>query len=80
MSRLAGLDWRVGKHYNAIDEDEPEFSGSCLPKDINAFIYFAKELGVDPKVARAVWDKNVEVAKRKTWEKMLGRAVIKKED
>lgn len=76
MSYYAGLDSRVGNHYNRIYENEPEFSGVCLPKDLNALIYFATELGVDPKVAKAVWAKNVEVAKRRTWEKEKGRAVI----
>ena len=74
---LAGLDERVGNHYNRIDEEEPEYSGSCLPKDINGLICFAEKMGVDPKVLKASWAKNLEVAKKKTWESLPGRAFIK---
>lgn len=75
---FAGLDERVGQHYNRIDEDEPEFSGSCLVKDINALIYLAKKLDIDPKLLNGVWEKNLEVAKKRTWETLLNRAVLKK--
>ncbi len=74
----AGLDTRVGNHYNRIDEQSPSFGGHCLPKDLNALINLANDLGVDPKVAKAVWAKNLEVAKVRDWESMEGRAVIKK--
>lgn len=78
MKYLAGLDPRVGQHYNRVDEEEPEYSGSCLPKDINGLREFAKKHGVDPKMLTAAWEKNLEVAKKKSWETMSGRAIIKK--
>ncbi len=80
LKYFAGLDPRVGQHYNRIDEDEPEFSGSCLVKDLNALTVVAKSLGIDPKMLSATWTKNLEVAKKRTWEEMEGRAVIKRED
>ena len=75
----AGLDSRVGQHYSEIDPEEPEFSGSCLPKDVNALIFFMKSLGGSPTMLEAVWKKNLEVAKKKTWEGEVGRAVLEDE-
>ena len=36
------------------------FGGKCFPKDLNALISVAKSLAVDPKVMKAVWEKNLE--------------------
>lgn len=43
------------------------FSGSCFPKDINAFIAREKELGVDPMMMEAAWKKNLQVRKEQDW-------------
>ena len=48
---------------------------NCFVKDLNAMIKKAEELGVDPKVMRAVWAKNLEVRPERDWEKLIGRAV-----
>ncbi len=37
------------------------FGGHCFPKDLNAMIKFGERLGVDPKVMRGAWHKNIEV-------------------
>lgn len=37
------------------------FGGHCFPKDLNAMICFAERLGVDAKVMKATWQKNLEV-------------------
>lgn len=37
------------------------FGGHCFPKDLNALINFAERLGVDPKIMKATWSKNIEV-------------------
>ena len=37
------------------------FGGHCFPKDLNALINFADSLGVDPKIMKATWSKNLEV-------------------
>lgn len=78
----AGLDGRVGNHYNEVKKGDEGWGKSCLPKDINALIFKAKELKIKPMVLEAVWEKNLEVIPedKKDWEQMPGRAVIKKED
>jgi UDPglucose 6-dehydrogenase len=60
---VPGPDGRVG------------FGGSCFPKDINALISFAQDLGVEPQVLTAAWEKNLEVRPEKDWELLKGRAV-----
>ena len=53
---------------------------NCFPKDLNALIHHAKELGVDPKMMKATWEKNLEVrpSVQRDWEKMA-KAFVKKE-
>ena len=75
----ATKDKRLGNSHWAV----PGLSGhfgfglTCLPKDINALISNAKELGVDPKVMSGVWEKNLEVRPERDWERLVGRAVVK---
>lgn len=76
--RLGTSHWQVPGPMPANDGSNrllPGFSGSCLVKDLNALIYKAKELGIDPKVLQAGWDKNLEVRPEKDWENLKGRAV-----
>jgi UDPglucose 6-dehydrogenase len=56
------------------------FGGHCFPKDINALMFVAKECGVDPKVMKGAWDKNLEVRpdNDRDWELQVGRAVSKR--
>ena len=70
-------DKRIGKtHLSSPGPDgKLGFGGSCFPKDINALIYFATNVGVDPAVLQAVWNKNLEVRPEKDWENLKGRAV-----
>jgi len=82
---LASLDPRLGTSHwkvpgpmpadNGIGELLFGFGGSCFVKDINALIYFSKEIGIDPKVMLGVWDKNLEVRPEKDWENLKGRAI-----
>tara|TARA_R110002110_G_scaffold163584_4_gene363482 strand:- start:747 stop:1580 length:834 start_codon:yes stop_codon:yes gene_type:complete len=51
------------------------FGGSCLPKDINAFMNYCDVLGVDINIIKAAWKTNLEVRPEKDWEKLKGRAV-----
>lgn len=76
----SSYDSRVGpSHWNVPGPDGKKgYGGSCFPKDINAMIHVATSIGVDPKILKAAWEKNLEVRPEKDWEKLLGRAVSKK--
>ena len=82
------LDSRLGNSHWAVPGPVPThdgryvrgFGGHCFPKDMNALIAVAKEVGVDPKVLQAAWDKNLELRppEDRDWEHMQGRAVSKR--
>jgi UDPglucose 6-dehydrogenase len=84
--KIAKLDKRLGESHWKVPGPMPAsdgsgkllagYSGSCFPKDVNALIAVAIKLGVDPKVLRAGWEKNLEVRPEKDWEQMKGRAVV----
>lgn len=78
--RLGKSHWKVPGPMLSDDTGEPMpgFSGSCMPKDVNALKFLATTLGVDPKVMTAAWEKNLEVRPQRDWEKLIGRAVSKK--
>ena len=80
MSDVLELDWdavmdgfisdgRMGNsHFDAPGHDGKHgFGGKCFPKDINAFIKFYEEKGVNPTVLKAVWEKNLEVREEHDW-------------
>lgn len=79
--RLGRSHWKVPGPMPADDTGEPAlgFGGSCFVKDINALMAVARSLGVEPKVMSGAWQKNVEVRPRRDWEKLVGRAVSKKQ-
>lgn len=79
MKHFAGLDMRVGRHYNEV-EPPYGFGGHCLPKDLNALKSLGKRLGVKTTVLDAVNEKNLEVRQDRDWEKMKDRAVINTEE
>ena len=70
-------DSRIGRTHLSVPGPDGSlgFSKSCFPKDINALIYIAECLGVDPKVMKAAWEKNLEVRPERDWENLKGRAV-----
>ncbi len=74
----ATLDERLGvTHWSVPGPDgDCGFGGHCLPKDINALISVAHELGVVTEVLEAVIETNDKVRKNRDWEEMKGRAVI----
>lgn len=76
----ASIDQRLGKsHWSVPGPDGHRgFGGHCFPKDVNAMISIAKDLGVKPRVLSAAWDKNLEVRQDRDWEGQVGRAVSKK--
>ena len=63
-------------HFNVPGHDGKfGFGGSCFPKDIQALINFGETNGVDMKVLKGVWEKNLEVRPEQDWKKLKGRAV-----
>jgi len=74
-------DKRLGDSHWAVPGPDGHrgYGGSCFVKDINAMIYVSNALGVDAKIMKAAWEKNLEVRPERDWEQMLGRAISKKE-
>ena len=70
-------DDRLGKSHWSVPGPDGKlgFGGSCFPKDINALIQIASELGLDPKMLKSAWETNLKVRPDKDWEELKGRAV-----
>ena len=92
LANHLGVDWekalygfvsdqRIGdSHLNVPGPDgKLGFGGTCFPKDINAFISFAKKNNVNMNVLEAAWKTNLEVRPERDWEKLKGRAVSDEE-
>ena len=88
LAEKIGVDWnnalygfvtdhRIGdSHLNVPGPDgKLGFGGACFPKDINAFISFAKQNKINMNILEAAWKTNLEVRPEKDWEKLKGRAV-----
>jgi UDPglucose 6-dehydrogenase len=71
-------DERLGKSHWAVPGPDGKlgFGGSCFPKDINALIKVADELGIFTSVLNSAWDTNLEVRPEEDWKKLKGRAVV----
>tara|TARA_Y100001963_G_scaffold103537_1_gene142510 strand:- start:736 stop:1416 length:681 start_codon:yes stop_codon:yes gene_type:complete len=71
------LDERLGKSHWAVPGPDGKlgFGGSCFPKDINALISVADELGVGAWVLRSAWDTNLDVRPEEDWKELIGRAI-----
>ena len=67
-------DGRIGNsHINVPGHDGSHgFGGKCFPKDINALIYKAEQLGIDPLILKAAWEKNLEVREVHDWLEIPG--------
>jgi UDPglucose 6-dehydrogenase len=50
-----GYDPRIGRDFLNAGLG---FGGSCLPKDINALIYQANSLGLDPRILKSIYETN----------------------
>ncbi len=79
--RLGQSHWKVPGPMPADDSGDPAFGfgGSCFVKDLNALMVVAKKLNIEPKVMSGAWQKNLEVRPQRDWEKLVGRAVSKKQ-
>jgi UDPglucose 6-dehydrogenase len=78
----AKRDERLGQSHWAVPGPDGMrgFSGSCFPKDMNSLMFISRQLGIEPSVMAGAWKKNLEVRPERDWEKLIGRAVSKKED
>lgn len=67
-------DGRIGNsHIDVPGHDGSRgFGGKCFPKDLNAFISFFEEIGVEPTVMKATWKKNLEVRENLDWKDIPG--------
>jgi len=62
---LATKDKRLGESHWSVPGPDGllGFGGTCFPKDLNALVYKACELGIKTPVMAAAWEKNIEVRK-----------------
>jgi UDPglucose 6-dehydrogenase len=70
-------DGRIGHSHLGVPGHDGKFGfgGSCFPKDIQAMIDFGETNGVDMKVLKGAWGKNLEVRPEEDWKELKGRAV-----
>ena len=71
------LDKRLGDtHWKVPGPDGKKgFGGSCFPKDINALIFLANQIGENLELLEKAWDINLKYRPEKDWEELKGRAV-----
>ena len=71
-------DGRVGHSHLAVPGPDGRlgFGGSCFPKDINAFMSMADELGIDIPTIKGAWKTNLNVRPEEDWKLLKGRAVV----
>ena len=73
------IDSRISRRHTQVPGPDGNlgWGGHCFPKDLKALIYVANNLGVDPIMLQATWDKNEAVRPEHTrdWEHMIGRAI-----
>ena len=73
-------DGRVGHSHLSVPGPDGKygFGGSCFPKDIQALISFSEDLDLNLPTLQGAWNTNLIVRPEKDWEKLEGRAVVKK--
>ena len=75
-------DGRIGNSHIDVPGHDGDvgFGGKCFPKDLNAMIKKAEELGVSPDVMKGAWEKNKQVRKDLDWYDIPGAVSGKKND
>ena len=70
-------DHRIGDSHLHVPGPDGKlgYGGTCFPKDVNAFIQFAKNNNINLSTIKGGWDTNLVVRPEKEWEKDKGRAV-----
>tara|TARA_R110001632_G_scaffold937_8_gene3640 strand:- start:9960 stop:10283 length:324 start_codon:yes stop_codon:yes gene_type:complete len=88
LAELVGVNWedalygfasdgRVGDSHLHVPGPDGKvgFGGTCFPKDINALMSMAKDVGVNMNVLEAAWKTNLEVRPEQDWTNLIGRAI-----
>lgn len=70
-------DPRIGNSHLQVPGPDGKlgYGGTCFPKDINTFILFAKNKGIDLNAIVGGWKTNLFVRPEKDWEKNKGRTI-----
>lgn len=70
-------DGRIGDSHLHVPGPDGKlgFGGTCFPKDLNALINMASEVGCNMNVLKAAWQTNLEVRPEEDWKELKGRAV-----
>lgn len=67
------LDKRIGTNISVPGTDGSlGFGGKCFPKDLNAFIFFAKSKGYNPNLLEEIWETNLRLRNDHDWDKIKG--------
>ena len=88
LSDKLGTNWEDAMHGFAADgrigdshlhvpgpDGKMGYGGACFPKDVNALITLAEELGTPMHTIKGGWTTNLEVRPEADWTKLKGRAV-----
>ena len=70
-------DSRIGDSHVHVPGPDGKlgYGGTCFPKDVNAFIIFAKKNGINLNSVEGGWKTNLTVRPEKDWESNIGRSV-----
>ena len=93
LSNKVGVNWNDAIHGFAADgrigdshlhvpgpDGKLGYGGTCFPKDVNAFLIYARQNGVDLNSIAGGWKTNLTVRPERDWEKKIGRAVTKRKN
>jgi len=74
-------DGRIGHSHLAVPGPDGKFGfgGSCFPKDIQAMISLGESFGIEMNTLVGAWNTNCNVRPERDWEKLEGRAIVKKD-
>ena len=69
------INMMCAERFTDLIRDRFGFGGSCFPKDIQAMIDYAENIGVEPTLLYGAWEKNLQVRPEEDWKQLKGRAV-----